>query len=281
MKTRNFTLCALGLAAAITLGGGTASAQRAPSTTRIPVRKDQPAEPVVTKTDTVRVIVHDTVTIRGRTDTVVRTVQGMTVHDTVMQMLPLQKLPGTYFGIGAGVSVPMNDWRNSTKDGPNVQAMVGWYPKDADWGLRLDGIANFFAHRATDCSACPDPRLYELNGDLTYRFPLDRRSTLNPVIYIMGGGGIDKFTDFLPYLNSENKMVVAGGSTFLNGTGGAIKVTAAQAGDKSLFFNYNAGLGIDFNAGPAHMYVESKYTTIMTTNGNSHYWPISVGFKFY
>ena len=47
MKTRNSALCALGLAAAITLGGAvTASAQdttRARSQTRIPVRKDQPA----------------------------------------------------------------------------------------------------------------------------------------------------------------------------------------------------------------------------------------------
>src|SRR5215210_5055958 len=67
MKTRNSALCALGLAAALTLGGAvTAAAQdttRARSQTRIPVRKDQPA-PVQALVDTVTIT---------RTDTVVRT----------------------------------------------------------------------------------------------------------------------------------------------------------------------------------------------------------------
>ena len=64
MKTRNSALYALGLAAAITLGGAvTAAAQdttRARSQTRIPVRKDQPA-PVQARVDTV------TITVSART----------------------------------------------------------------------------------------------------------------------------------------------------------------------------------------------------------------------
>src|SRR3954464_2649654 len=60
MKTRKSALCALGLAAALTLGGAvTASAQvtdttgRARPQTRIPIRKDQPAPPP--RVDTVTV----------------------------------------------------------------------------------------------------------------------------------------------------------------------------------------------------------------------------------
>ena len=276
MKTRNFALCALGLAAAITFGSAEASAQ-ARSQTRIPVRKDQPAE--APKVDTIRVVKVDTVTIRGRTDTVVRTVERLRV-DTMMQQLPLQRLPGLYFGLGAGVAVPMNDWRNSTKDGPAVQGQIGWFPKDGALGIRVDGLGNFFGHRDTDCRSCPSPKLYELNGDLVLRFPLDRTSHLNPVIYFMGGGGLDKFSDFLAYTNTSGKIVTAGSDTYI-GTPNTAAVTSANRGTKSMFYNYNAGAGLDWTGWGLHWYVESKYTTINTVNGNSHYWPIIAGLKFY
>ena len=280
MKTRNFVLCALGLAAATTFGSAEASAQ-ARSQKRIPIRKDQPAE--APKVDTVFVTKVDTMTIRGRTDTVVRTVDRLRV-DTVMQQLPLQRLPGLYLGLGGGVAVPMNDWRNSTKDGPAIQGQLGWFPKDGALGLRVDALGNFFGHRATDCPSCPSPKLYEANADLVLRFPLDRTSHLNPVIYVMGGGGIDKFSDFLPYRNSSNKTVTAGSDTYLNYPGLTLSSTAGAAnfrGDKSMFFNYNAGAGLDWTGFGLHWYVETKYTTINTTNGNSHYWPITLGLKFY
>lgn len=279
MKTRNFSLCALGLAAAFTLGGASTASAQARSDTRIPVRKDAPAE--VVRVDTVRIVRVDTVSLRGRVDTVT-TVRYDTTR--VMQMLPIQRLPQLYFGLGAGVAVPMGNWRNSTKDGPSVQAMLGYFPGDGALGVRIDGLANFFGRRETDCLSCPKPKLYEGNADLVLRFPLDRTSKLNPVLYFLGGGGLDKFTDFLPYRNSKGQTVSAGGDTYLSYPGLPLSTSPSAAnfrGDKTLFFNYNVGAGMDFNLGPAHMYVESKYTTINTTKGNSHYWPITAGFKFY
>src|SRR5690349_7925158 len=101
MKTRNSALFALGLAAAITLGGAvTAAAQdttrtRARSQRRIPVRKDQPAAAVAPRVDTVTVTRTDTV-VRTRTDTVT-----VTRVDTVTRIeeLPLQPLGAFQFGI--------------------------------------------------------------------------------------------------------------------------------------------------------------------------------------
>ena len=281
MKTRNFVLSALGLAAAMTIGGAeTASAQKkARSTTRIPVRKEPVKEAMPMKADTVYIRSKpDTVMMRGHTDTVTVRMRPDTVMQ--MQMLPIHRLPGVYFGLGAGIAVPMNDWRNSTKDGPSVQAQLGYFPQEGPLGIRIDGLANFFGHRDTNCPACPSPKLYEGNADLVLRFPLDRTSSLNPVIYIMGGGGLDKFSDFLPYTNTDGKTVTAGSNTDLTYPG--LPLTAATAGDKSLFYNYNAGAGIDFDvASSLHMYIETKYTTINTVNGNSHYFPISAGIKFY
>jgi hypothetical protein len=196
-----------------------------------------------------------------------------------MQMLPVQKLPGVYFGLGAGVAIPYSSYRSSTKDGFDIQAMLGWFPKDAALGLRLQGDAIFLRNRDTDCPACPTPRLYSGTGDVVLRFPLDRTSKLNPVLYFLGGGGIDKFQNFLPYRNKGNAIVTAGKDTYLNYPG--LALTPAAAGDKSIFFHYDAGTGIDFNIGPAHMYVEGKFVSVTTTNGPSRYFPVTAGFKFY
>jgi hypothetical protein len=282
MRTRNTALCAFGLAAAITLGGAvTASAQvdtsgRARSTTRIPVRKEG-APATVTRTDTVTVRVTDTVIVR-RADTV-----SVTRFDTVTRLVEpaLQPLPGVYFGIGAGVAVPMNNWRNLTKDGPDLHAHLGWFPGVSALGLRADVNYAMFGRRETDCATCPKPKLLSGSGDVVLRIPLDRKSRINPVFYAIGGGGIDKFTDFIPYTNSEGKVVTAGKNTYLAAPGITPPLTAATAGDKSMFYHWEVGPGLAFNLGPAHLFVESKYTTVMTTNGNSHYWPIVAGLNFY
>lgn len=302
MKTRNFVLSALGLAAAITFGGAeSASAQRAKSQTRIPVRKEPVAEPVAVKPDTVYITRHDTVTIRGRTDT-------MTIRqrpDTVVQMVypPLGTMQSFQFGVGAGVAVPMNDWRNSTKDGPAAHAHLGFYPGNGMFGLRFDGDAAFLHHRDTDCKTCADPRVYSGSADLVLRFPLDRQGNLNPVMYILGGGGLDKFTNFLAYQAGNGETVTAGSDTYAPYTAGppwpftgpAVAISTTNRGTKSLFYHYDLGTGLEFGRGSTRFFVEAKYLTINTQalkgagaagggtisgSHNSHYWPIIAGLSF-
>ena len=277
MKTRNFVLSALGLAAAITFGGAATASAQARSDTRIPVRKDQPAPEQVVKVDTIRIVKVDTVMRPGRVDTVTMRMKPDTVMQ--MQMLPLQKLPGVYFAIDGGVAIPYSSYRNSQKDGAIVGAQLGFFPGAGALGLRIDGAAVFFGKRDTDCLNCPTPRLYSGSGDVVLRFPLDRTSTLNPVLYFLGGGGIDKFQNFLPYRNRSNQTVSAGKDTYLAYPG--VPVTAATAGTKSIFYHYDAGLGLDFNVAAAHMFIESKFVSVTTTNGPSRYFPIVAGLKFY
>ncbi|MEO6435213.1 MAG: hypothetical protein ABIP55_05570, partial [Tepidisphaeraceae bacterium] len=212
MKTRNFALCSLGLAAAITLGGAATASAQVRSDRRIPVRKDQPAEPAPMKVDTVRIVRVDTVTVRGRTDTVTIRSRPDTIRE--MQMIPARGLPGLYFGIGAGAAIPYDSWRNSVKDGPDVQVQLGWFPRNGMLGLRADGNAAFLSNRDTNCRTCPKPKVYSGSGDVVLRFPLDRLSKLNPVLYFLGGGGITKFQNFLPYTSRDNKVVNAGGDTY-------------------------------------------------------------------
>jgi hypothetical protein len=274
MKTRNSALCALGLAAAITLGGAvTAAAQdttRARSQTRIPVRKEQPAA-VQARVDTVTVTRTDTV-VRTTTDTVT-----VTRVDTVTKIeeLPLQSMKSFMFGIGVGAALPTGDWRNVTKDGYDIHAHLGFFPGAGPVGLRIDGDYAGMGGRDTDCSGCPGAKLISGTANLVVRFPLDRKSPVNPQIYFLGGGGIDKFTDFTPYRTTErpSQLVTAGSDTY---TGAGSVATTATAGTKSSFYHWDAGAGIQLGK----FFIESKYVSINTTGKSSAYVPVLIGLNF-
>ncbi len=293
MKTRKSVLCALGLAAAFSLGTAVTASAQARSTRRIPVRKDEPAP--MMHTDTVRIYVRDTVMMAGRRDTMM-----MTRYDTVMrmQMIPLGTMRSFEFGIGGGIASPMNNWRNSTKDGPAASAHLGFFPGAGPFGIRFSGDAAFLHHRETDCRGCQNPRLYSGSADLVLRFPIDRQGKLNPILYFLGGGGIDKFTDFLAY-QADGVVVTAGQNTALRPalvppftTGGTnVAITNANRGTKSLFYHYDVGGGVMLGRGATRLFVEAKYVTInteklafagATTNGThtSHIVPMIVGLSF-
>ena len=238
----------------------------------------------------------DTVMMMGRTDTVTMRMRP----DTVMRMEypPLGTMPGFEFGIGAGVATPMNDWRNSTKDGPAAHAHLGFFPGMGALGLRFDGDAGFMAHRATDCPNCPDPRVYSGSADVVLRFPVDRQGKLNPILYFLGGGGIDKFSNFLAY-QADGITATAGSDTYAPFTAGpppqrggpAVQITSTNRGGKSLFYHYDAGAGLELGRGDVRFFAEAKYMTIntsklalnaATTEGthNSHYFPLIAGLNF-
>ena len=280
MKTRNSALCALGLAAAITLGGAvTAAAQdttRARSQTRIPVRKDQPAA-VAPRVDTVTVTRTDTV-VRTRTDTVT-----VTRVDTVTRIeeLPLQPLGQWQFGIGVGWAAPTGDWRNVVKDGYDIHAHIGWFPGANVFGLRLDGDYVAMGGRETDCSACPGAKMFQAGLDAVLRFPLDRKSPVNPQIYFLGGAGLTWFNDFTPYRTTERPPVVvtAGDNTFLvTGPAGAAVVvrTSDLTDDSGSPWHWDVGAGIQLGK----FFIESKYVAINTENKSSAYIPIRLGYNF-
>jgi hypothetical protein len=274
MKTRNSALCALGLAAAITLGGAvTAAAQdttRARSQTRIPVRKDQPVQ-APPRVDTVTVTRTDTV-VRTRTDTVT-----VTRVDTVTRIeeLPLQPLGQFQFGIGVGWAAPTGDWRNVVKDGYDIHAHLGWFPGANVFGLRLDGDYVAMGGRETDCSGCPGAKAFELGLDAVLRFPLDRKSPVNPQIYFLGGAGLDWFSDFTPYRTTErpSTIVTAGGDTY-TGAGSVVRATTGLADDQ--MWHWDVGGGIQLGK----FFIESKYVAINTDNKSSAYIPVRIGYNF-
>jgi len=272
MKTRNSALYALGLAAAITLGGAvTADAQARPTrprarpAQRIPVRKDVPAP---AKTDTVIVTRVDTVTVRR-----VDTLTGPTVmrYDTVTRMVypPLQRLPGLFFGLGAGATIPMNDIRGVVKDSWGLQGQVGFFPTNSPLGLRADATYGKLGARETDCRTCSSPKVWSIGGDVILRMPLDRTSKLNPVLYAFAGGGWASFSDI-----DTRQSVVLGSTQPSTYKGSPLFVNGGQA-------YWDVGPGVDFSVGGLHFYAEGKYMTIMTDRKNTHLFPVYGGLKFY
>src|SRR6476661_10975003 len=252
MKTRNSALYALGLAAAISLGAAvSADAQatktprrRATPQRRIPVRKEVP---VPAKADTVIVTRVDTVTVRR-----VDTVTGPTVmrYDTVTRMVypPLQRLPGLFFGLGAGANIPMNNIRVFFKDSWAVQGQVGYFPMNSPLGVRVDGTFGKIGAYDTFCRTCEGVNVWTLGGDVILRMPLDRTSKLNPVLYAFGGGGWAHFGD----IQIPGQLVNAGGSP------------NRQADISGGHGYWDVGPGIDFSVGNLHLYAEGRYMTIFT-----------------
>ena len=275
MKTRNSALFALGLAAAITLGGAvTAAAQdttRARSQRRIPVRKDQPAAAVAPRVDTVTVTRTDTV-VRTRTDTVT-----VTRVDTVTRIeeLPLQPLGAFQFGVGVGAALPTGDWRNVTKDGYDIHAHLGWFPGASVFGLRLDGDYIGMGGRETDCSGCPGAKAFEVGLDAVLRFALDRKSPVNPQFYVLGGGGFDWFSDFTAYRTTEKPpKIVTGGNNTYKGAGAVITSNTTVPDDQ--LWHWDVGAGIQLGK----FFIESKYVAINTDNKSSAYVPVRIGINF-
>jgi hypothetical protein len=273
MKTRNSALCALGLAAAITLGAVTAAAQdttRARSQTRIPVRKDQAAA-VAPRVDTVTVTRTDTV-VRTRTDTVT-----VTRVDTVTRIeeLPLQPLGAFQFGVGVGAALPTGDWRNVSKDGYDIHAHLGWFPGASVFGLRLEGDYVAMGGRETDCSGCPGAKAFDVGLDAVLRFALDRKSPVNPQFYVLGGAGLDWFSDFTPYATTErpSQIVTAGDNTY-TGTGSVVRSTTNLSDDQ--LWHWDVGAGIQLGK----FFIESKYVAINTDNKSSAYVPVRIGINF-
>ena len=275
MKTRNSALFALGLAAALTLGGAmTASAQdttRARSQRRIPVRKEQPA-PQPVRVDTVTITRTDTV-VRTRTDTVT-----VTRVDTVTRIeeLPLQPLPGWQFGLGTGIDIPTGAWLQSSKLGWTGHAHLGWFPGTSPVGIRVDGdYSNFGAQDW--CPNCSSTSLWQLSGSLEWRIPLDRKSKINPQIYFLGGGGFDWFSDFIPFIQSDGSIVNAGSKTVTAGTlPSGLPVAVITTDNGGTFGHWSVGGGVQL----AGFFIESQYKSISTNNGNSNHVPVLVGWNW-
>lgn len=236
------------LGAALVLAiGATAEAQ---STRRIPVRKDAPpprdtviipaASPTVLR-DTVWVVRQDTINM-SRVDTVVM------IQDR------LRRLGGLYFGIGAGGSLPVQDFADIVDTGMEVQATLGYQAPASPWGVRLDLAWDRFLGQNIDTGGCgpgtptggdrcDDLTVWSAMLDGTLNFPVGTQmlTRWRPEVYFMGGVGIHHFSD------PEDVGAPTGGS---------------NANQSNTRIGGNVGGGVSIGIGRADMFFETRYNYV-------------------
>ena len=171
MRVRNITTCALGLAAALTLGASVSAAQstdttrlRRPSEQRINISKGEVA-PVV-RIETVYVTRYDTV----RVDNTIVRVDTVTVTQTVP--VYATRGPALYWGLLGGLDKPIDNIDNVYETGWHLGALLGYEPAKTFVGYRL-GL-NFTRMNPEDAFSAANvgdsPKLITLNGDVKWNF---------------------------------------------------------------------------------------------------------------
>jgi hypothetical protein len=268
MRVRNITTCALGLAAALTLGTSALAAQdtsrtRRPSDQRINISK---GEVTTVRTDTVYVTRYDTVRVNNtivRVDTV-----------TVAQPAPLvmAKIKGPmYWGLYAGSTRPYGNIDRVYTNGFHGGGVLGWESQGSLLGLRLDGGVTQIGREVGFSplnAGSGTPLMMHLAADLKIK-PLTFGGW---DLYALGGLNYNRFRGIA--LSSSN----SNGPNDFFVRGESFKNAEARWSDK---FGFNFGVGADWHIGSQDMFIEYRYIAARAYQSNSYVNPISLGVRFF
>ena len=172
---------------------------------------------------------------------------------------------GWYLGLGAGPNVPTGAVNDFYKTGFNVEVPIGYQPMSSPLGFRIDlGYSRFNGREAgtNGLTAQPDdPNIWSATANLTLdlmKFGQDRRGAL----YLVGGGGVFRFTDFFNTDRSDND------------------VSSAFEGSPVTKGGLTGGAGLALPVGGASLFVESRYTTAYTEGEQTRWVPVVIGLKW-
>ena len=170
-----------------------------------------------------------------------------------------------YMGLGGGPNIPTGVVNDVYKAGFNVTVPIGWQPANSPFGLRLDlGYSRLNGRSVGEngLTAQPDdPNIWSATANATLdlvRFGESRRGAL----YLVGGGGLYRFTDFYNFDRSDNDP------------------ESAFKGDPVTKGGVTGGAGLAFPIGGMSLFVESRYTTAFTDGENTKWVPIVFGLKW-
>lgn len=275
MRVRNITTCALGLAAALTLGSSVLAAQstdttrlRRPSEQRINISKGEVA-PVV-RIDTVYVTRYDTV----RVDNTIVRVDTVTVTQTVP--VYATRGPALYFGLLGGLDKPIDNIDNVYETGWHVGGLVGYEPRGRFLGYRL-GL-NFTRMDPEDAFTVAQvgdsPKLITLNGDVKWNFFGGQRFGL----YGITGLAYHRYKDMatvsdidaagddpcdFPNVNDDDSCFVSAKDDWRNK------------------FGWNLGGGVDFMFGRTSLFLEATAQALQANDERTWRVPVSLGIRFF
>jgi hypothetical protein len=172
---------------------------------------------------------------------------------------------GWYLGLGGGPNIPTGMVNDFYKPGFNVTVPIGYQPLSSPLGFRVDlsyGRFNGRSAGTNGLTAQPDdPNIWSAAANLTLdlvRFGESRRGAL----YLVGGGGVYRFTDFFNTNRSDND------------------VESAFQGTPTTKGGVTGGAGLAFPIGGASLFVESRYTNAFTEGENTRWVPVVIGLKW-
>lgn len=170
-----------------------------------------------------------------------------------------------YFGLGGGPNIPTGTVEDVYKTGFNVTVPIGWQPVGSPFGLRLDlGYSRLNGRSAGEnglTSQADDPNIWSATANATLdlvRWGENRRGAL----YLVGGGGVFRFTDFYNSDRSDNDP------------------ESAFEGEPVTKGGLTGGAGLSFPIGGSSLFVESRYTTAYTEGENTKWVPVVIGLKW-
>ena len=209
-----------------------------------------------------------------RADSIARATPAPATPDTVrnptMPMMTSEDSFGMqrssfYFGLGGGPNIPTGTVEDVYKTGFNVTVPIGWQPVNSPFGLRLDlGYSRLNGRSAGEnglTSQPDDPNIWSATANATLdlvRWGENRRGAF----YLVGGGGVFRFTDFYNFDRSDNDP------------------ESAFEGEPVTKGGLTGGAGLSFPIGGSSLFVESRYTTAYTEGENTKWVPVVIGLKW-
>jgi len=148
-----------------------------------------------------------------------------------------------YFRLGAGVSMPQSEFKDSYNNGFNVTGSAGWHKWNSPIGLRLDvGYDRFGVKGGGSTNA----NIWSGLGEVTLKIP----QVLAVSPYLVAGGGVYRLSTSDPSSTSSTK-------------GG-----------------WDAGGGITFGVGMAKLFIEGRYNSVSTELVKTKFVPVILGVSF-
>ena len=277
MRVRNITTCALGLAAALTLGASPLDAQqqdttrlRTTSQTRINVSKGDVAV-TPPRVDTVYVTRYDTI----RVDNTIVRVDTVTVQAPMPVVVPRMTGP-MYWGLFGGSSMPWGNTDRVYTNGFHFGGLLGWEPQHGFFGVRLDGAMSQFGREdelrvvgiGDEEMGSGTALLLHLAGDLKVK-PLNFGGW---ALYGIGGLNYNRYKRIaLASERDENCDFEVRDACYTNANN-------ESWSDK---FAFNFGAGLDFHIGSQDMFLEARYMAIPQNGARSWVLPISLGVRYF
>ena len=153
-----------------------------------------------------------------------------------------------YFGFGAGVSLPIGDFKTEAKLGWLGQVVAGVTAPNGILGGRIDGM---YARNSAKGTAGFHFGLFGVNADLVVT-PGHRPAKVHP--YLLGGLGF-------------YNLKVGGPSGY--------------TGTSSTKLAWNLGAGLQIHSGDKmSVFTEARFISILISGGSRNFIPISVGLRW-